>query len=62
MPLEQVIEKMGDDFRWLKKRGHGERTVWLAQGRPHPIVTKDIRCIGKTPREALVLLLVKMGK
>jgi hypothetical protein len=60
--LEQLIEECGDDFRWLKARGHNETRVWLAQGRPHPINSKDIHAIGRTPIEAVYLLLEKLAQ
>ena len=56
-----LIEACGEDFRWLKKRGHGDRTVWLAQGRQHP-VTKDIKMVGATPTEALEKLVNYLSK
>ncbi len=57
MTLEKLIEKCGDEFRWLKKKGHGKNTIWIAQQRQHPVELGDIRAQGKTPIEALEKLL-----
>ena len=56
--VAELIEILGEDFRWLKKRGHNENTVWLAQARIHPITSKDIKVTAKTPQEALAKLLI----
>jgi hypothetical protein len=60
--MEELILAMADNFKHLKKRGHGERTMWLAQARPHPIVDKDIRYTAKTPLEALQGLYNKLNE
>ena len=60
MDLQQLIEACGEDFRWLKKKGHGKNTQWLAQGRPHPITAPDIKVYAPTPLEAVKELLAKI--
>ena len=61
MTLEQLIEKCGDEFRWLKKKGHGKGTVWIAQQRQHPVEKGDVRAQGKTAREAMENLVKTLG-
>ena len=58
--LSELIEACGDDFRWLKHnhhaKGKGIEVKWMAQGRPHPISAKDIKCFASTPEEAIARL------
>jgi len=62
MEIEQLIKMCGEDFRWLKKRGHGNNTQWLAQGRPHPITMPDVKVYADTPLEAMRILSKKLNK
>lgn len=60
--LSGLIERCGEEFRWLKHKGHGKQEHWMAQQRRHPAELGDVRATGKTPKEAVRNLLSRLDR
>jgi|GEM_PF-1144433 len=57
--LLELITACGEDFRWLKYNRHAK--TFLAQGRPHPTINKDIKCTDPDPETAVARLWIALN-